>query len=420
MHEKGGATEEELAEASQRRLALLDLVGRPCAARSGRTGSILGMSRVLIAPDKFKGSLSAAEVAAAVARGLLAENPGLDVRTLPVADGGDGTLAAAVAAGFERVPVTATGPTGEPVSTAYARRGDVAVVEMADVSGLSRLPGGRLEPLTATSRGTGEVIAAALAGGARRVVVGIGGSACTDGGAGLLQALGARLLDGDGREIGPGGGALQHLARVELDHLAPSVAGAEIVVACDVDNPLTGASGAAAVYGPQKGADEAQVELLDRHLSRLADLVADVTGRDVRETPGAGAAGGVGFAAVAVLEARLRPGIELMLDLLDFGSQVRHAELVIVGEGSLDEQTLHGKAPVGVARMARDAGATVVAVCGRNTLSEEQLRQAGIEAAYALTDLEPDPARSMTQAGALLERVSAQLAVRHLSPPGRR
>ena len=375
------------------------------------------MARVLIAPDKFKGSLSAAEVAAAVTRGLTAEVRGLDVTALPVADGGEGTLAAAVAAGFERVPVTAAGPTGEPVETAYGRRGDSAVVEMADVSGLSRLPGGRLEPLTATSRGTGEVIAAALAGGARRIVVGIGGSACTDGGAGMLQALGVRLLDGDDREIGLGGGALQDLARVDLAGLDPSLADTEIVVACDVDNPLTGPLGAAAVYGPQKGADEAQAELLDRSLSRLADRISEITARDVRDAPGAGAAGGVGFAAMAVLGATLRPGIELMLDLLDFGSHVQHAELVIVGEGSLDEQTLHGKAPVGVARMARAAGARVVAVCGRNTLSDEQLRGAGIEAAYPLTDLEPDADRSMARASELLERVSRQIALRHLSTP---
>jgi glycerate kinase len=208
------------------------------------------MVRVVVAPDKFKGSLSAAEVAEAVARGLTAEVPGLDVHTLPVADGGDGTLIAATSAGFDRVPVTASGPTGEPVDTAYGRRGDDAVVEMADVSGLSRLPGGRHRPLTASSRGTGELVRAALTAGARRIVLGIGGSACTDGGAGMLQALGVRLLDDDGREIGDGGAALHSLARVELDGLHASLGGAEIVVACDVDNPLTGPVGAAAVYGP--------------------------------------------------------------------------------------------------------------------------------------------------------------------------
>ena len=376
------------------------------------------MPRVLVAPDKFKGSLSALEVGRAVARGLTAEVPGLDVQVLPVADGGEGTLTAAEAAGFERVPMTATGPTGEPVGTAYGRRGDTAVVEMADVSGLSRLPGGRPEPLTAGSRGTGELIGAALAAGAQRIVVGIGGSACTDGGAGMLQALGARLLDEHGREIASGGAALLDLDRIDLELLHPGLSGAEIVVACDVDNPLTGPVGAAAVYAPQKGADEAQVELLDRGLSRLADRIAEATGRDVRDVPGAGAAGGVGFAAMALLGATLRPGIDLILDLVDFGSHVAGADLVVVGEGSLDEQTLHGKAPVGVARLSRDAGATVVAVCGRTTLDEEQLQAVGIEAAYALSDVEPDVDRCMSHAAELLEQVSRQLAARHFGPRG--
>ncbi|TFV58343.1 glycerate kinase [Geodermatophilus sp. DF01-2] len=369
------------------------------------------MPRVLVAPDKFKGSLTAPEVADAVARGLTAVRPGVAVTCLPVADGGDGTLAAALAAGFESVPVTATGPTGEPVRTAYARSGDVAVVEMADVSGLVRLPGGRHQPLTATSRGTGEVVAAAVTGGARRVVLGIGGSATTDGGAGMLQALGAVLLDADGAPIGPGGGALERLARVDVSGVAAALRGAEVVVACDVDNPLTGPSGAAAVYGPQKGAGPDDVAFLDGCLVRLADAVADATGRDLRDEPGAGAAGGVGFAALAVLGAELRPGIDLLLDLLDFDRHVAGADLVVVGEGSLDEQSLRGKAPVGVARLARAAGVpSVVAVCGRRALDDAALRDAGIDAAHALTDLEPDTGRCMAEAGPLLERLASRIA----------
>jgi glycerate 2-kinase len=376
--------------------------------------------RVLVAPDKFKGSLTATEVAAAVARGFTAGRSDVEVSCLPVADGGDGTLAAALAAGFEAVPVTATGPTGEPVETAYARLGDVAVVEMADVSGLVRLPGGRREPLTATSRGTGELVAAALAAGARRVVLGIGGSATTDGGAGLLQALGADLLDADGSPVGPGGAALERLARVDVGGVAAALDGAEVVVACDVDNPLTGPSGAAAVYGPQKGAGPDDVVFLDRCLARLADAVADATGRDLRDEPGAGAAGGVGFAALAVLGAQLRPGIDLLLDLLGFDRLVVGADLVVVGEGSLDEQSLRGKAPVGVARRARAAGVgSVVAVCGRRDLDDAALQQAGIDAAHALTDLEPDPARCMAEADPLLERLAQRVADDHLPAPGR-
>ncbi|MGY1681045.1 glycerate kinase [Geodermatophilus sp. SYSU D01176] len=373
------------------------------------------MPSVLVAPDKFKGSLTATEVAAAVARGLTAGRPGVEVSCLPVADGGDGTLAAALAAGYERVPVTATGPTGEPVETAYARLGDVAVVEMADVSGLARLPGGRKQPRTATSRGTGEVVAAALAAGARQVVLGIGGSATTDGGAGLLQALGAALVDADGAPVGPGGAGLERLARVDVSGVAAALGGAEVVVACDVDNPLTGPSGAAAVYGPQKGAGPDDVAYLDGCLARLADAVADATGRDLRDEPGAGAAGGVGFAALAVLGAQLRPGIDLLLDLLGFERLVAGADLVVVGEGSLDEQSLRGKAPVGVARRARAAGVgSVVAVCGRRDLDDAALREAGIDAAYALTDLEPDPERCMVDAGPLLERLAGRIAADRL------
>lgn len=374
------------------------------------------MPRVLIATDKFKGSLAAADVADSVRRGIGSQVPEADVRCLPVADGGDGTLAAAVAAGFAPVPVTATGPTGEPVETAYAVRGDTAVVEMADVSGLVRLPGGTPAALSATSRGTGEVVAAALDAGASRIVLGIGGSATTDGGAGVLQALGASLRDDDGAELPPGGGALADLVRVDLSGLHPRLHAAEIVVACDVDNPLTGPDGAAAVYGPQKGASGDDVRALDANLSRLAACLARITGTDHRDAPGAGAAGGVGFAAMAVLGATLRPGIDLMLELLDFDSHVAGTDLVVVGEGSLDSQTLHGKAPLGVARLAREAGARVVAVCGRRTLSDEQLAGAGIDAVYACADLEPDPARSIARAAALLEELGRRIAVDQILP----
>src|SRR6478672_5212854 len=348
------------------------------------------MNHVLVASDKFKGSLTAAEVGAAVSKGLRSAHPDLDVVTVPVADGGDGTLAAAIAAGYESIPVTASGPTGLPVATSYARSGDRAVVEMADISGLSRLPSG-LAPLTASSRGTGEVMVAALDAGCRQLVLGIGGSAGTDGGAGLVSALGAGLLDADGQEIADGGAALAGIARLDLSGLHPALAGAEIVVACDVDNPLTGPNGAAAVYGPQKGASPDDIARLDGALDRWADAVAVATGTDFRDNPGAGAAGGVGFAAIALLGAQLRPGIDLVLDLVGFHRQLVDANLVITGEGSLDEQTLSGKAPAGVAAAAVAAGIPVVAVCGRSLLTEEQWRAAGISAVYSLSDVEPDP-----------------------------
>jgi glycerate kinase len=373
------------------------------------------MSLVVIAPDKFKGSLTAPEVAAAVARGIATVVPDAELRLVPVADGGDGTLDAALGGPFAAVEVTASGPTGEPVGTRYARSDDTAVVEMADVSGLSRLPGGALQAMGASSRGTGEVVAAALDAGCRRIVLGIGGSAGTDGGAGLLVGLGARLLDDAGEPVADGGGALTDAVSLDLTTLHPGLADAEVVVACDVDSPLTGPEGAAAVFGPQKGATPEQVRELDHALIHWADLVAAATGTDVREAPGAGAAGGVGFAAMAVLGARLEQGVGLVLALLDFEGQVAGADLVVVGEGSLDEQSLRGKAPVGVAAVARTHGAEVVAVCGRRLIDDATLHAAGISAAYACADLEPDPARSMSNAAALLEQLGATLARAHLA-----
>ena len=370
---------------------------------------------VVIAPDKFKGSLSAPEVAAAVARGIAAIVPDAELRLAPVADGGDGTLDAALGASFEAVPITASGPTGEPVETRWARDGATAVVEMADVSGLSRLPGGTLDPMGATSRGTGEVIAAALDAGCRRIILGIGGSAGTDGGAGLLVGLGARLLDADGHPVGDGGGVLAGVGTLDLAGLHPGLADAEVVVACDVDSPLTGPEGAAAVFGPQKGASAAQVRELDEALAHWADVVAAATGSDVRDAAGAGAAGGVGFAAMAVLGARLEQGVALVLELLDFDSVLAGADLVIVGEGSLDEQSLRGKAPVGVAAAARTHGAEVVAVCGRRLIDDAALRAAGISAAYACAELEADPTRCMANAASLLEQLGSTLARVHLA-----
>ena len=262
----------------------------------------------------------------------------------------------------------------------------------------------------ATSRGLGEVVSAVLDTGCRRLVIAIGGSASTDGGAGLLVGLGARLLDASGAPLADGGGALSEVATLDLTALHAGLADAELVVACDVDSPLTGPEGAAAVFGPQKGATPDQVHELDRTLGRWADLVAASTGSDVRDAPGAGAAGGVGFAAMAVLGARLEPGVGLVLDLLDFERHLAGADLVVVGEGSLDEQSLRGKAPVGVAAAARAHGAAVVAVCGRRLIDDAGLQAAGISAAYSCADLESDPARSMADAAALLERLGATIA----------
>jgi glycerate kinase len=366
--------------------------------------------KIVVAPDKFKGSLPATQVAAAIAAGLHAGRPGAEVVTIPVADGGEGTVDAAVAAGFERVPVTAAGPAGDPVRASYARRGEVAVVELAGVCGLARLPGGRPAPLTASSFGAGEVLRAALEAGGQRIILGVGGSASTDGGAGLLQALGARVLDTCGEPVRPGGAGLREVAALDLTGLHRALYPAEIILAADVDNPLTGPDGAAEVYGPQKGASPAEVAALDAGLRRWAAVVAAAVGRDWSRTPGAGAAGGVGFAALAVLGATRRPGIELVLDLAGFETALDGADLVITGEGSLDAQSLAGKTPVGVARAAARRGIAVVAVAGRSTLREAELAAAGIAVVYPLTDLEPDLERCRAEADRLLRRTGQMIA----------
>jgi glycerate kinase len=366
--------------------------------------------KVIVAADKFKGSLSAAEVGAHLATGLYEARPGITVVQLPVADGGEGTVAAALSAGFRFVRVVAEGPTGQRVETGYAEREGVAIVEMADVSGLCLLSGDQLAPLTASSYGTGEVLKAALDAGSRRVVLGVGGSACTDGGAGMVQALGARVLDKTGHELARGGALLAGAHQLKLDALHPALSETELVLACDVNNPLLGSRGAAAVYGPQKGASDADVKQLDRALSHWADIVCATTGTDVSEHPGAGAAGGVGYAALALLGAVMRPGSELVLELIDFRGNLGDAALVITGEGSLDKQTLHGKAPMGVAAAAREAAVPVVAVAGRCELSAESLAEVGIRGVYAVTDLESDPQRCMRDAGVLLERLAARIA----------
>jgi glycerate 2-kinase len=373
--------------------------------------------RVLVAPDKFKGSLTAAQVAGHVAAGLQAAAPDVEVDRLPVADGGDGTVGAAVSAGYRSVPVHVLGPTGEDLQTAYAERDGVAVVELADVSGLRRLPGGRLAPLEATSFGTGQVVRAALDAGCRRVVLGVGGSASTDGGAGLVEALGARLLDETGEPVPRGGAGLAHLHRVDLTELHPALQSVEVVVACDVDNPLTGPHGAAAVYGPQKGASPEDVATLDAALRHWAQMVTEVTGRECAHVAGAGAAGGVAFGALAVLGATLRPGIDLVLDLIGFADRLVGSALVVTGEGSLDAQTLRGKAPAGVAAAAGAEGVPVVAVAGRCLLEPAELHAAGIRRVYALADLEPDLTRSMTEAGPLIEQLASRIAADWLRTP---
>lgn len=368
--------------------------------------------RVVIASDKFKGCLTASEVAAAVAAGLRDACPDVEIVKVPVADGGDGTVAAALSAGFSRVDVVSVGPTGLPVATHYAVDRHRAVIELADVVGLSRLPGGRLKALAASTFGLGVVIGDAIDRGASEIVLGLGGSASTDAGSGLAQALGARLSDASGQELAPGGAALLDLQGLDLTGLRARLDGVRFVVASDVDNPLLGPNGATAVFGPQKGAGPAELAQLEAALRVWARVVAEATGYDLADRPGSGAAGGTGFAALALLGAELRPGIELVLDLVGFDRLLDGADLVITGEGSLDEQSLAGKAPIGVARAAAHAipPVPVVAVAGRTTLSDERLRASGIARAYPLAALEPDLAASIARAPSLLRAVGSTIA----------
>jgi glycerate 2-kinase len=379
--------------------------------------------RVLVSPDKFKGSAGAAEAAERLTRGLRRAEPDWTVRALPVADGGEGTVDAAVSAGFERRSAVVPGPVDAPVRASFALRDGTAVVELAEASGLRRLArrGGNragpgepaLDPLRAHTRGTGGLLAAALDAGAAAIVLGAGGSASTDGGTGLLSALGARFLDGSGRPVPDGGGGLDRIASADLSGLDPRLRHCRLLLASDVDNPLLGTFGAAAVYGPQKGATSDDVAFLDAGLRRLVEVLTVALGQDAvlaADLPGAGAAGGVGYAALAVLGAKRRPGIDLVLETIGFHAALAETDLVITGEGCLDPQTLRGKAPAGVADAARARGIPVVAGCGRLELDPEQLAAAGFARAYSLADLEPDPGRSMAEAGPLLERLGEQIA----------
>ncbi|PRY66972.1 glycerate kinase [Glaciihabitans tibetensis] len=342
---------------------------------------------VLVAPDKFKGSLTAGEVARWITEGLLEGPHGrlLSCRQLPLADGGDGSVAAALFAGFEPLALTVTGPTGQPVSTTVALNGTMALVEVATTCGLSVLPGGRTDALGASSYGVGEAIREVVARGARRVVIALGGSATTDGGAGMLAALGARFLDADGATLLPSGGNLSRVRSVDTAELLP-LAGVELIGASDVTNPLTGPNGAAHIFAPQKGADPATVIELDAGLSHLVTRV-DTAGfpqaRGAALVPGAGSAGGLGF-AIVLLGGQLVSGADFFLDLLGFDGHVAACDIVITGEGSLDAQTSQGKLVSVVGK--RSGGKPVIAVVGRSELGEAEAGALGLSRVYALAD----------------------------------
>ncbi|EPG8312540.1 TPA: glycerate kinase [Klebsiella aerogenes] len=343
--------------------------------------------KIVIAPDSYKESLSALDVATAIETGFREIYPHAEYVKVPVADGGEGTVEAMVAATQGHiVQVSVTGPLGEPVNAFYGLSGDMrcAYIEMAAASGLESVPPTRRNPLLTTSWGTGELIRHALDAGVSQIIIGIGGSATNDGGAGMAQALGAKLLSAGQQQIAPGGGALETLARIDLSELDPRLADCRIDVACDVTNPLTGPQGASAVFGPQKGATAAMIERLDRGLQHFAQIIDRDLDIDVLNLEGGGAAGGMGAALYAFCGANLRPGIEIVTDALGLAELVADADLVITGEGRIDSQTIHGKVPVGVAKVAKRFNVPVIGIAGSLTADVGVVHQHGLDAVFSV------------------------------------
>ena len=370
--------------------------------------------RIIVAPDSFKGSLSAIDVAKAMARGIHAVFPEADILETPIADGGEGTVEALVAATHGHVRNTVVrGPLGDPVRAVWGVLGDgqTAVLEMAAASGLTLVPEGRRDPRLTSTFGTGELLKAALDNGLRRIILGIGGSATNDGGSGLARALGARFLDADGQDLPEGGAALARLSRIDLAGLDPRLAEAEILVACDVDNPLCGPLGASAVFGPQKGATPEMVATLDAALGVYAVVATAITGRQAAEVAGAGAAGGLGAGLLFFTPARLRPGVEIVLEALGFEELACGADLVFTGEGRTDAQTAMGKAPVGVAAAAKRHGVPVICLSGGLGPGAETVLAHGIDA-LAATPPAPMSLEACLAGGSSLLEAAAERACR--------
>ncbi|MDU7812691.1 MAG: glycerate kinase [Atlantibacter hermannii] len=343
--------------------------------------------KIVIAPDSWKESLSALEVATAIEDGFRQIFPDAEVVKIPMADGGEGTVEAMVAATQGRiVTLSVTGPLGEPVEAFYGLSGDEkqAFIEMAAASGLESVPTARRDPRITTSWGTGELIRHALDAGVRHIIIGLGGSATNDGGAGMVQALGAGLLDAQGEQIAGGGEALSQLERIDTRRLDPRLAECRIEVACDVTNPLTGEEGATAVFGPQKGATPDMVRQLDEALTHYGKIIERDLDKSVLTLKGGGAAGGMGVALYAFCGAELRQGVEIVTEALSLDAAVRHADLVITGEGRIDSQTIHGKVPIGVARVAKRYDIPVIGIAGSLTKDVGVVYDHGLDAIFSV------------------------------------
>lgn len=369
--------------------------------------------KIVIAPDSFKDSLSASDVADAIALGWAEVWPEAQWVKCPMADGGEGTVEAILAASAGELRSTAVqGPLGEPVEAQWGwlPESRTAIIEMAEASGLQLVPLAHRDACISSTYGTGELIAAALQAGARRIILAIGGSATNDGGAGAMQALGVGLFDAQGQPLARGGLALQALARIDLTGLDPRLADVSFEIAADVNNPLCGPQGASAIFGPQKGASAQQVTQLDGALAHYADHCARVLARDLRDEPGSGAAGGLGFAAKAFLGAQFRPGVEVVAELVGLASAISGADLVITGEGRFDVQTLRGKTPFGVARIARQQGVPVIVIAGTLGEGYQQMYQHGVAAAFALPSGPMSLAQACSEAPRLLRERAGDIA----------
>ena len=368
--------------------------------------------KIVVAPDSFKENLSAGEVAGAIARGIRDAVPDVEVVCVPMADGGEGTVEALVDATAGRfVEQTVTAPLGDSTLAHFGILGDghTAVIEMASASGLPLVPPGKRNPLVTTTFGTGELILGALDLGVRKILIGIGGSATVDGGAGMANALGVKLLDADGHELPPGGGGFSKLDRIDVSGLDGRVASVTVEVACDVDNPLTGETGAAHVYGPQKGATPEQVRLLDEGLANFAEVIRRDLGVDVASVPGSGAAGGLGAGLVAFLGAVLRPGVDMVVDAVGLAVKMEGAALVITGEGRMDRQSAFGKTPVGVARAAKKLDLPVVAIVGAMGEGAEEVLTRGIDAVFSIHDGPMTMEEAFRESPELLRRCAAHV-----------
>nr|WP_086938702.1 glycerate kinase [Thaumasiovibrio occultus] len=369
--------------------------------------------KVVIAPDSYKESLTAMEVAQAIEAGFSRVFPDAEFLKLPMADGGEGTVQSLVdATGGDIVACTVTGPLGTPVEGFYGVMGDgdMAVIEMAAASGLHLVPTEQRNPLITTTFGTGELIKAALDRGVKHIIVGIGGSATNDGGIGMAQALGIRLLDSEGSDLTYGGGALSSLATIDMSGLDSRLADIKLEVACDVDNPLCGEKGASAVFGPQKGATPEMVATLDANLSHYADIIKATTGNDIKNAAGAGAAGGLGAALMGLLNASLRPGIEIVMDAVDLAEQVKGADLVITGEGRIDSQTIHGKTPIGVARTAKAENIPVIGIAGSISADSHVVHSHGIDAVFSVVPGAMDLPQALENAAEYVEQAALNVA----------